>query len=148
MTDSNTPHFDPDHEAAGHEPLAVKTRGVVTAMIGLAVLIVLAMLLANLLIQKEVPATDSDAVASPWSASPEPPTPRVTPQQSKMYREMLAEQKRQLTKTIFLDRKNNIAQIPLDRAMQLLETEGFEAFERLTENGNSAEPNSNKESEN
>lgn len=148
MTDSNSPQFDPEHDAAGHEPLSVKTRGVVIASISLAILVVAALLLADQLIRQTAPETNSEGVASPWDATSEPPAPRVTPQQAKMYREMLADQKRQLAETVFLDRKNNIAQIPLDRAMQLLETEGFEAFERLTENGNSDEPSSNKESEN
>lgn len=150
MTDSKSPQFDPAQDEIGHEPLAVSIRGVVIAMVSLAALLVFTLVLANLLIQTTTPeSTVSDSVTPSWNADRLPPAPRVTPKQAREFREMLAQQKAQLGETVLRDSKNNIAQIPLDRAIELLESEGLDAFDRLT--GSDSNPGSNstdKESEN
>ncbi|WP_166830145.1 hypothetical protein [Thalassoroseus pseudoceratinae] len=150
MADSHSSHVDSTHDEGGHEPISVGVRGVVISMISLGVLIVFTLFLASFLIEQPVPdAIETETPAPNWDTSSVPPSPRVTPEQAKMYREMLAAQKKQLAETVMVDRTNNIARIPLDRAMQLLESEGLEAFEQLTGSASGNDSNSeNEESEN
>jgi hypothetical protein len=59
------------------------------------------------------------------------PEPQVRPGEAQQLRRLLAEQRARLTGYAWVDRRNGLVQVPIDRAMQLLVQKGAHAWDPL-----------------
>jgi hypothetical protein len=124
-------HPRQDPKTLGHEPLGANVRAVWQTGAGLAAVVVVSFLLVAGLM-KYFAAVDNVSPGKPVSAQVPmaPGVPILNPHQPVELRDLRQRERRLLASYGWIDRATGIARIPIDRAMQIVATEGLPATPR------------------
>src|SRR5262245_44619884 len=115
-----------DPKSLGHEPSGANVRGVSETGLGLAAVVIVSFLLVFGLM-KFYAAVDSVSPDEPVSKQvPRAPgTPELNPNQPVELRDLRERENRLLETYGWTDRAAGVAHIPIERAMQIIATEGL-----------------------
>lgn len=118
----STDHLPAEESPPMHQPDQVDIRGVVRIGIGLAAIVLVAMIgmvvyfrVSQVTQQSELPAYATS------SRDLEPPAPQLDPLQSQHLKELRQRHEELLTSYEWIDKERGIARIPITRAMELLD---------------------------
>lgn len=118
-------------QARGHEQRDVSLRPVVFASIGLAVLILVAVvsmrLLFDFLLARAIRHSSPANPLALAEGKPLPPEPRLLPQPIEQLRALRAEEDAVLGSYGWVDRKQGIVRVPIEQAMKLVVERGVRA---------------------
>lgn len=119
-------HVDKEHTESNHETRDVKVKEIALSGLALGVgtfLVCLAMygLFSYMASSPSAPASQQ----MPVTASQLPPQPRLEVQPALEYQQLLAHEDQVLSSYGWVDRKNGVVRIPIDRAMDLLLEQGL-----------------------
>jgi hypothetical protein len=124
MSDKGASAHGPRSSAAGHELRDVSFRPIVTASIGLFVLIVTAFLAMRVLFSyyaaREAASTPPANPLAAELARSEPPLPRLQTAPIEDLRKLRMAEEALLEEYGWVDREKGIVRVPIERAMELL----------------------------
>ena len=119
------PHFE-ESLREGHEPLTINVRWLVIGAIGILLVLVGSMALMYWLTVSEArrPHLPSGEAPVEWTQKNLPPDPHVDPNQAHELTQLTEANEELLSSYGWIDRRQGVVRIPVDRAIELLAKSG------------------------
>lgn len=126
--DENAPKGIPPDVEVGHDTSRVNARTLIWSGIGLAGLVVFALIIVSLLTSLIFTTADRPSAAQfigPDASVPQPPEPRLQSSPPFDWKRFLAEEQAELNSYSWVDRERGVVGIPIDRSIELLVERGL-----------------------
>ena len=139
------PHFD-ESLREGHEPLTINVRWLVIGAIGILLVLFGSMALMYWLTVSVARRPHLSAEDAPveWTQQNLPPDPHVDPNQAHELKQLTEANQELLNSYGWIDRRQGIARIPVDRAIELLAESGSPTLRLDSNNGAREQPADNQ----